>query len=68
MKRHYVRVSPYALSTIIDALDTDRMVSNITVGMEDNDLLVAFDYDKYKEEKERNLPQTNEVVLSKESK
>lgn len=66
MKRHYVRVSPFALSTIIDALDNDRMVSNVTVSMEDNDLLVAFDYDKYKEEKKRKLPQTNEVVLSKE--
>lgn len=66
MKRHYVRVSPFALSTIIDALDNDRMVSKVTVSMEDDDLLVAFDYDKYKEEKKRKLPQTNEVVLSKE--
>ena len=68
MKRHYVRVSPFALSTIIDALDTDRMVSNITVSMEDDDLLVAFDYDKYKPEKERKLSQTSEnraILLKK---
>lgn len=63
MKRHYVRTSPFALSTIIDALDTDPMVSNVTVSMEDNDLLVAFDYDKYKEEKvKRKLAQTSGEV------
>lgn len=63
MTRHYVRVSSFALSTVIDALDRDRMTSNVTVSMEDDDLLVAFDYDKYKEE--ARLPQTNEIVPTK---
>ena len=60
MKRHYVRVSPFALSTIIDALDKDRMVSNITISLEDNDLLVAFDFEKYREKGK--LPYTSEPV------
>lgn len=64
MKRHYVRVSSFALSTVIDALDRDRMTSNVTISLEDDDLLVAFDYDKYKEE--ARLPQTNEIIPIKE--
>ena len=47
MKRHYVRVSSFALATIIDALENDEKAKNITVSLEDDDLLVAFDFDRY---------------------
>ena len=64
MKRHYVRVSPFALATIIDALDRDNTVSQITISMEDGDLLVAFDYNKYP--KANTLPQTSEISKEEE--
>ena len=51
MKRHYVRVSGFALATIIDALENDEKAENITVSLEDNDLLVAFSFDRYAAEK-----------------
>lgn len=51
MKRHYIRVSGFALATIIDALEKDEKVKDITVSLEDGDLLVAFDFDRYAAEK-----------------
>lgn len=54
MKRHYIRVSGFALATIIDALEKDEKVKDITVSLEDGELLVAFDFDRYAAEK--NVP------------
>ncbi len=53
MKRHYVRVSSFALATIIDALERDEKARNITVSLEDDDLLVAFSFDRYAAEKSK---------------
>lgn len=51
MQRYYIRVADYALARIIDTLSKDEKVSNITIGMEDDELLVAFDYDRYARER-----------------
>ena len=49
--RYYIKVADYALARIIDVLSKDSTVKNITVGMEDDSLLVAYDYDRYIEER-----------------
>lgn len=42
--RHYVRVSPFALASVISALSRDYdHARNITISLEDDDLLVAYD-------------------------
>ncbi len=66
MKRYYIRTAPYALAEAIAALDRDECVSNICIGMEDNDLAVTYEYDKYALERRRTKPETSEVELIKE--
>ena len=55
--RHYVRVSPFALASVISALSKDYdHARNITVSLEDDDLLVAYDEPTTRER----APQTSE--------
>ena len=55
--RHYVRVSPFALASVISALSKDYdHARNITVSLEADDLPVAYDAPTTKE----CAPQTSE--------
>lgn len=42
-KRYYIRVTPFALATVIAALENDKDVSEIKVSKEDNILMVSYD-------------------------
>lgn len=44
MTRHYFRIAPYALAKVLTALDQDKEhASKITIGLEDDDILVSFE-------------------------
>lgn len=68
MKRHYVRVSSFALATIIDALERDEKVKNITISLEDDDLLVAFDFDRYASERPKPLNIHSPIIYEPDPK
>ena len=44
MIRHYIRVAPYALAKVINALDNDKEhACNIVLGLEDDEILISFE-------------------------
>lgn len=47
MKRYYIRTAPYALAEAIAALERNENVRDIRIGMEDGDLTITYEYDKY---------------------
>ena len=64
-KRYYIRTAPYAIANVIEALSLDKCVRNITLGMEDGDLLIAYTFDKYALERKKDNNKDNEVKLCK---
>lgn len=63
MKRYYIRMAPYALAEAIAALERDECVSDIRIGMEDGDLTVTYEYDKYAMERRRAKPETSDPTV-----